>query len=313
MTAIIFDCDTGVDDAMAIMYGAGNGADFVACTVTHGNVPVTVGARNTLTVLDAVGLNHVPVHVGAARPMAQPLKTAEWVHGEDGLGNTNPTPSTRPLAGNLAAVEIVRLARERPGELTLVAVGPMTNIGLALLLEPDLPRLLPRVVVMGGAVGVPGNASQTSEANFWHDPEAAQLVLDAEWDLVLVGLESTMSTTLTPEAIDRLSRVETPHGLLLWNAMQHYMAIYAKPLGRLTCVLHDPLAIALALDPDLAEYRLVRVAMEMHGEHTRGQVVGDLRRYEPDPSDPLEPGVARIVTRLDLATFHERFLQSLGA
>lgn len=313
MTAIIFDCDTGVDDAMAIMYGAGNGAEFVACTVTHGNVPVSVGARNTMTILDAVGLDHVPVHSGAARPMAQPLKTAEFVHGEDGLGNSNPPPSTRPLAGNLAAVEIVRLARERPGELTLVAVGPMTNIGLALLLEPDLPRLLPRVVVMGGAVGVPGNASQTSEANFWHDPEAAQLVLDAQWDLVLVGLESTMTTTLTPEAIDRLSHVETPHGILLWNAMQHYLDVYAEALGRRTCVLHDPLAIALALDPGLAEYRLVRVTMEMRGEHTRGQVVGDLRGYEPDPTDPLAPGVARIVTRLDLETFHERFLQSVGA
>ena len=313
MTAIIFDCDTGVDDAMAIMYGAGNGAEFVACTVTHGNVPVAVGARNTLTILDAVGLDDVPVHSGAARPMAQPLKTAEFVHGEDGLGNSNPPPSTRPLAGNLAAAEIVRLARERPGELTLVAVGPMTNIGLALLLEPDLPKLLPNVVVMGGAVGVPGNASQTSEANFWHDPEAAQLVIDAEWDLLLVGLETTMTTSLTPEAVDRLSRVETPHGMLMWAAMQHYMGMYSQNLGRFTCVLHDPLAIALALDPNLAEYRLVRVTMEMHGEHTRGQVVGDLRGYEPDPTDPREAGVARIVTRLDLETFHERFLQSLGA
>ncbi len=313
MTAIIFDCDTGVDDAMAIMYGAGNGADFVACTVTHGNVPVTVGARNTLIVLDAVGLDHVPVHIGAARPIAQPLNTAEWVHGEDGMGNSNPAPSPRPLAGTLGAVEIVRLARERPGELTLVAVGPMTNIGLALLLEPDLPRLLPRVVVMGGAVGVPGNASQTSEANFWHDPEAAQLVLDAPWDLVLVGLESTMTTALPPEAIERLSRVETSHGMLMWHAMQHYMRIYADAYGRQTCVLHDPLAVALALDPGLAEYRLVRVSMEMRGEHTRGQVVGDLRGYEPDPTDPLAPGVARIVTGLDLETFHERFLQALGA
>lgn len=313
MTAIVFDCDTGVDDAMAIMYGAGNGADFVACTVTHGNVPVEIGARNTLTVLDAVGLDHVPVHQGAARPMAQPLHTSEWVHGDDGLGNSNPTPSARPLAGNLAAVEIVRLARERPGELTLVAVGPMTNIGLALLLEPELPRLVRRIVVMGGAAGVPGNASPVAEANFWHDPEAAALVLDAPWEVVHVGLEATMRAMLPPAAIERLARVETPHGRLLWAAMQHYLDIYSQIEGTRTCALHDPLAVALALDPDLASYRLVRMRMELRGEHTRGQGVADLRGYEPDPVDPLEPGVVRLVTDFDLDTFVERFLTALGA
>ncbi len=313
MTAIIFDCDTGVDDAMAIMYGAGNGADFVACTVTHGNVPVEVGARNTLTVLDAVGLDTVPVHLGAARPIAQPLLTAEFVHGDDGLGNSNPPASTRPLAGTLAAAEIVRLARERPGELTLVAVGPMTNIGLALLLDPELPDLVRRVVVMGGAVGVPGNASSVAEANFWHDPEAAALVLAAPWDVVHVGLESTMTAMLPVWAMERLAAVTTPHGKLLWAAMQHYLDVYEPIAGERTCAMHDPLAIAVALDEDLASYRLVRATIELRGEHTRGQTVADLRGYEPDPTDPREPGVVRVVTDFDRTTFYERFLTALGA
>lgn len=312
-TPIVFDCDTGVDDAMALMYGAGNGADLVACTVTHGNVPVQVGARNTLTILDVLGLTEVPVHVGAARPFAQPLQTAEWVHGEDGLGNAGPTPSERQPAGTLAAAEIVRLARSRPGELTLVAVGPLTNIGLALLLEPELPRLVRRVVVMGGAVGVPGNASETGEANVWHDPEAAQLVIDAPWDLVLVGLEITMSTALPRAAVERLEATTAPHGQLMWRILQHYIGIYEGPLGERTCVLHDPLAMALALDPELATYRLVRAGVELRGERSRGQVVADLRGYEPDPTDPLEPGVVRIVDTLDVAEFHERFLRALGA
>ncbi len=312
-TEIIFDCDTGVDDAMAIMYGAGNGARFVACTVTHGNVPVQVGARNTLTILDAVGLTDVPVHQGAARPMAQPLMTAEFVHGHDGLGDAGHPPSQRELAGTLAAVEIVRLARSRPGELTLVAVGPLTNIGLALLLEPELPRLIHRVVVMGGAAGVPGNASETGEANIWHDPEAAQLVLDAPWDLVLVGLEITMSTAMPAEVVARLEAVETPHGRMLWQSMQHYIDVYEPLVGMRTCVLHDPLAMALALDPDLATYRLVRAGVELRGEKTRGQVVADLRGFEADPTDPLEPGVVRLVDTLDVRAFHEKFLRALGA
>jgi purine nucleosidase len=313
MTDLIFDCDTGIDDALAILYGAGNGARYVACTVTHGNVPVHVGTRNTITILDTVGLTDVPVHQGAARPMAQPLLTAEFVHGEDGLGDAGITASAREPAGTLAAAEIVRLARSRPGELTLVAVGPLTNIGLALLLEPRLPELVDRVVVMGGAVGVPGNASETGEANVWHDPEAAQLVLDAPWDVVLVGLEITMSTQLPQDALARLKDSADPRAQLTWRLVQHYLDVYEEVLGERTCVLHDPLAMALALDPELATYRLVRAAIELRGERSRGQVVADLRGYQSVPTDPSEPGVVRIVETLDTATFHERFLRALGA
>jgi purine nucleosidase len=285
----------------------------VACTVTHGNVPVHVGARNTVTVLDHLGLTDVPVHQGAARPMAQPLLTAEWVHGQDGLGDAGVPASGRELAGTLGAAEIVRLARERPGELTLVAVGPLTNVGLALLLEPRLPELVRGVVVMGGAAGVPGNASATGEANVWHDPEAAQLVVDAAWDVLLVGLEVTMTTQLPPEAIARIEASPDPRARLAWAVMQHYLDVYGAALGTRTCVLHDPLAMALALEPDLATYRLVRAGIELRGERSRGQVVADLRGFDPAPTDPREPGVVRLVQTLDTAAFHERFLRALGA
>jgi purine nucleosidase len=169
------------------------------------------------------------------------------------------------------------------------------------------------VVVMGGAVGVPGNASETGEANIWHDPEAAQLVLDAPWDLLLVGLEITMQTQLPPEALKRIENSTDPRAQFMWPVMQHYLDVYEKSLGVRTCVLHDPLAMALALEPDLATYRLVRAAVELRGDRSRGQVVADLRGYEPAPGDPREPGVVRIVDTLDTAAFHERFLSALGA
>jgi purine nucleosidase len=308
---LILDCDTGIDDALALIYGAAHGADYVACTVTHGNVPVDVGSRNTLTILEALGLEDVPVFGGAARPLAQPLMTAEFVHGQDGLGDAGVPPSTR-VAGDLAAVEIVRLARERPGELSLVAVGPLTNIALALILEPRLPELVRQVVVMGGAVGVPGNASELGEANVWHDPEAAALVVEAPWDVLFVGLEITMRTVLPPAAIARIAATQHPVGRLAWQIMQHYLDVYEKTLGERSCVLHDPLAMALALDPGLATYRSVNAYVDTGTGPSRGALVGDLRRSKPEP-DPAEPGTIRIVEGLDTAAFHERFLQSLGA
>ena len=207
----------------------------------------------------------------SSRPMAQPLMTAEFVHGQDGLGDAGVPASTREPAGTLGAAEIVRLARSRPGELTLVAVGPLTNIGLALLLEPRLPELVDRVVIMGGAIGVPGNASETGEANVWHDPEAAQLVLDAPWDVVLVGLEITMQTQLSAESLQCIERSTDPRAQLTWRLIQHYLDVYEGVLGERTCVLHDPLAMALALEPELATYRLVRAVMELRGERSRGQ------------------------------------------
>jgi purine nucleosidase len=310
---LLLDCDTGVDDALAILYAAGEGARLRACTVTHGNVPVELGTRNTLTVLDLLGLVDVPVYAGAARPLAQPLETSELVHGRDGLGDAGVVASTRSPAGDLAAVEIVRLARAAPGELTLVAVGPLTNIGLALLLEPRLPQLVRRIVVMGGAVGVPGNTSQLGEANIWHDPEAAQLVIDAAWDLVLVGLETTMRCPMPDEVLRRIEAADDPRARFVWSIIQGYLAFYEASLGRRSCIPHDAIAIALAIDPGLATYRSVEAFVETGQGRTRGAVVGDLRAFRPVPTDTMAPGVIRIVDQFDTDTFYERMLASLGA
>jgi purine nucleosidase len=217
------------------------------------------------------------------------------------------------VSGDLAAVEIVRLARADPGGLTLVAIGPLTNIGLALLLEPELPRLVDQMVVMGGAVGANGNASETGEANVWHDPEAAQLVVDAPWDVLFVGLEITMRTPLDRGSLRRIERSADPRAQLAWRILQRYLDVYERVLGFRSCVLHDPLAMALALEPGLATYRTVRAFVELGQGRTRGMLVGDLRGYGPEPGDPRAPGVIRIVESLDTGAFHDRFLAALGA
>lgn len=313
-TPLIVDCDTGIDDALALLYAAQNGGDLRACTITHGNVPVDVGARNTLTVLDLVGLDDVPVYTGASRPMAQLLDDAHDVHGRDGLGDAGWDTSPHAAAGDMAAAEIVRLARAHPGDLTLVGLGPLTNLGLALLLEPRLPSLVTRVVVMGGAVGAPGNVTALAEANVWHDPEAAQLVVAAEWDVTFVGLELTMKHPMPAEALRRVETSADPRARFAWAIMQHYLDFYEKTrLGYRSCVPHDALAIALALDPELGSYRTVPAFVETAPGATRGALVGDLRRPQVSPGRTTDPGVITTVDSIDIERFYNRLLLSLGA
>ena len=151
--------------------------------VWRGPWTVTTAAGNALRILEVAGLEGVPVALGAARPMAQEPAFAEFVHGDDGLGNTGqPRPRGR-VTGESAAAQLVRLARAEPGALSLLAIGPLTNLGLALLLEPELPMLLRQVVVMGGAFATAGNVGPLSEANIGNDPEAARLVVSAGWPL----------------------------------------------------------------------------------------------------------------------------------
>lgn len=298
---------------MALLYAAHHGAHLLACTVTHGNVPVVQGVSNTLSVLDAVGADQVPVYSGAHSPLAQPLRTAEHVHGADGLGNAAPPPSARSAEEESAAVALVRLARERPGEITLVPVGPLTNISLALQLDPDFAANIKRVVLMGGAIGVPGNSSPVGEANIFCDPEAADAVLATPWEVTWVGLEATMRTGLSSSMLEEISQTATPGGALIWQAMQFYLDVYESNLGYRTCMLHDPLAMALALDPDLATYRHAQAHIELRGEHTRGMVVADLRPGSVVPASAAgEPGVIRYVDELDVESFHRRFVDSFG-
>ncbi|MFE5123611.1 nucleoside hydrolase [Streptomyces sp. NPDC056669] len=185
---MVIDTDPGVDDTWAILFLAAQpDVEIVAVGAAHGNVPTAVAAANALRVLDVAGLDQVPVAVGHPAPLQQSLRTAEFVHGEDGLGGKAGPASPREVSPESAAEQLVRLARQRPGELTLLALAPLTNIVLALRLEPSLPRLLRRVVFMGGAFHVAGNVSAWAEANSAHDPEAAEEVLRAGFDLIVLG------------------------------------------------------------------------------------------------------------------------------
>ncbi len=311
---ILFDCDPGIDDAMAMLFLTGSGGRFNGIGSVHGNVPAPLGAANALRVLDVAGVTGVPVRVGAQRPMAQPLQTAEIVHGQDGLGDVGwPASDARPQPGS-AAQQIVDLAHERPGEFTLVAVGPLTNLGLALLLEPELPALIPEVVVMGGAVQPPGNITPFAEANVWHDPEAAALVTEAPWQVTFATVDATMQTVLKPEHLEALQNATTASARFVWSILQHYLNFYESTLGVRSCPLHDPLAIGLALYPELATYRTLPTRLELRGAETRGAMICDLRSgAEAVGGAAKDWWPVRYVDELDVERFQSLFIQALTA
>jgi inosine-uridine nucleoside N-ribohydrolase len=308
---IVLDCDTGVDDALALLYLAplvrSGEIELVAAGTVHGNVAPETGALNTLRVLERAGLPDVPVAVGAARPMAQPLHLAADVHGSDGLGGLGlPAPDGRPIVAS-AAEQLVTLARAHPGELTLLAIGPLTNLGLALLLEPSLPELVRGVVVMGGAFGHHGNITSHAEANIWHDPEAAELVLSAGWPVTLVPLDVTHATALDGTWLDRLAAASGEVARFADRLLESYVAWYRKSLGVRGAVIHDALAAMLMVDPSLGEYTERPVRVELRGEHTRGTTLWDRRLYAEDAGRPA----VKVAVRADVETFRERLLTSL--
>ncbi|MCP2335523.1 nucleoside hydrolase [Actinomadura rupiterrae] len=308
---ILFDCDTGIDDAMMLLYlaaevRAGN-AELVGVGTVHGNVDARTGALNTLRVLELAKIDDVPVAVGAERPMAQDVHYALDWHGRNGLADLDlPEPAARPSA-EPAAAQIVRLARENPGELTIVATGSLTNLGAALLLDDELPALVREVVVMGGAFDHPGNSTTHAEANIYHDPEAADLVFAADWPVVLVPLDATHPTAVGADWLARLAGHDSSIARFASQIMEWYADAYTPTLRRRGAVVHDALAAMLALTPELCEYVERPVRVELRGELTRGMTVWDARSLPaPDSRRPV-----RIAVGSDTAAFQDCLLSAV--
>ena len=305
---IVVDCDTGVDDALALLYLARQPeVDIVAVGCVHGNAPVARVARNTLQVLALAGRADTPVAVGAARPLAQTLDTSEEVHGGDGLGGAARDHEGTAADGS-AAEQLVRLARSRPGELSVLATGPLTNLALALLIEPRLPELIRQVVVMGGAFSVPGNVTAYAEANIFHDPEAAALVMEATWPLTVVGLDVTMATILDGHRLQRLRSSSSPRAQFSWRVLQFYLDVYEHRLGRRGCPVHDALAAAILVHPALAVSDRVPVHVELHGRLTRGATLIDSRSL---PSHDPDRAVVSVVRQVDAELSLDHLIDAL--
>jgi purine nucleosidase len=319
-TPLILDVDTGVDDALALLYAAASPeVELIAATAVMGNVTVDRATRNTLALLELVGSTDVEVARGAERPLVRKHEPFPVVHGATGLGRAELPEPGGAASSRSAAQLIVDEARGRPGAVLLVATGPLTNIATALALEPNLPGLLRGFALMGGAYARGGNTTPAAEANIWVDPDAARDVFHAFSGAptlpICVGLDVTESVAITRDDLDGVCTPApgAPVARFLSDAVPFYIEFYERTRGFGGACMHDPLALAVAMDETLAELRATRVEVECDGAWTRGMTVTDLGgiRHSPWPVGWEIEENARVALGVDADAFMTRFLGRL--
>ncbi|MCW1806262.1 nucleoside hydrolase [Brachybacterium squillarum] len=312
---LLVDCDTGIDDAIALTYLACRKDVEVAGIVsTGGNVPVEAVHRNNLVLTGLLGLE-VPVSRGAGAPLVEPPMYAEDTHGPTGLGHAvlpEPEREEDPRAGAQLWVD---LARERPGELEGLVLGPHTNLALALEIEPELPRLLRRLHIMGGAIHHRGNTGPTSEWNVAVDPEAAQRVLAAFSGVprrpVLGSLEATEAVRFEPATLEAVEAIASgtghPVARIIADALRFYFAFHESDGFGWMAHVHDPIVAIHAVTGGFASTSPLAVDVELVGTLTRGQTVGDvLGRWGREPNvDVLREVQAEALVEHLLSTLRE--------
>ncbi len=350
--ALLVDCDTGIDDSLALLYAvASPECDLLAVTCTAGNVAARQVAENTLAVLELAGRGDIEVAIGRETPLARALVTTPETHGPRGIGYADLPRASAPLSPRFGPDLIVEEARRRPGELTLVTLAPLTNVALAVLREPELPWLLRRVVIMGGAYRSAGNTAPTTEWNVNVDPEAARIVFQAfavegpngpPARPLALGLDVTERAKLLPGHMARLAALAgcepdgavtpvvragrstgrstgrpdgaSPRGSTfnpivryLADALRFYMEFHSRYDRFYGAFIHDPLALAAAIDPTLVRTEAVTVDVELGGRLTTGETVTDWRRVWGRP-----PNVD-VAVEADVDRFFERFIERVGA
>ena len=274
---VLLDVDTGVDDALALMLAIRSPElEVLGITTVSGNVPVARSTANTLLVLEVLDAAAIPVVGGAPAPLARAPITATQVHGPDGLGNVSAAyPVPNRCAGEGAAEFLLETIRRFPGELTLIATGPLTNVATAIQRDGPTMRRLRGLTVMGGAVRVPGNLGPVTEFNFGMDPEAAAIIFGSGLNPTLVPLDVTEQVVLSRKTVD-----ETAGDLrdFIRGMTAMAMDFHREHEGFDGMFLHDPLAVGIVLDPSLASGQELHLAVERQGELTAGMAVTDLRR-----------------------------------
>jgi inosine-uridine nucleoside N-ribohydrolase len=250
---LIIDTDPGIDDTMAIFYALSSPElDVVGVTTVFGNAFAHTCTENALRLLEIADRTDIPVAAGAERPLAMPFHGgADFVHGVDGQGNTHlPPPKSKPV--NKHAVQfLVDEIEEAPNEITIVALAPLTNIAMALLLQPEIAQNIHEIILMGGNAFVPGLATPTAEPNIWNDPEAADIVFGAACPITMIGLDVTEKIYMSPEQLDRIGTFTNPQSQHLARILRFYRTFYRERHGDDGIHVHDSTTITYLLNPSI--------------------------------------------------------------
>ncbi len=295
---VVFDCDPGHDDAIALLLAlASDKLDIKAVTTVCGNSGVQHTTQNALQILELAGRQDIPVAMGAAKPMFEPLRTGANVHGESGMeGPVLPPPSTLPSP--LRAVELMaQVVEQSPQPVILIATGPCTNVAAFLLAYPHLHKNIECISIMGGGFKE-GNRTQVAEFNIWQDPEAAQVVMKSGVPIALYGLDVTHKALVLPEEFALFRQQADPISTFVAQLLDYYSIFYTNPTGGglAGCPMHDACAVAGVIQPRLFRYEQCGIEVDLDGRLTRGGCVIDLRP-EPRREFPYNGKVALDVQR----------------
>ena len=312
MRPVIIDTDPGIDDVAALLLAfASPELEVLGLTTIYGNSSVDACTGNAVRLLRAAGREDIPVYRGAGKPLLRPANKgwASHIHGVDGLGGiaglAGSPEAPLPVSGKHAAQAMVETVMAMPGEVTVLALGRMTNVALALSLEPDMARSVREIVVMGGAVTVPGNVSQVATANLHEDPEAAAILYRSGAPIVQVGLDVCNKVTVSLEQLEAIAGGANPGTQLLAQATAHLRDAYIRT-GRIEpdegVRYNDMPAVGYAVEPELFALRPALVEIETHSELTRGQTVADWQAEESN---------ARICLEVDSAALTSLFTERL--
>jgi purine nucleosidase len=315
MNRIILDTDPGLDDALALFLAlASPEVQLEALTTVSGNVHVDLTTRNALTLLELTGRTGIPVARGCDRPLTRKPVIADYVHGQNGLGGVElPEPQLHPVSQH-AVDMIIEKIMAAPREISLVPVGPLTNIALALRKEPRIAEYVREVVIMGGALRVPGNVTPEAEFNIYADPHAAHIVFHAGWPIRLVSLDVTHKALLKHEDVLALASNGSPVTRLIQQMVDNFLEMFGLARGINAFQMHDPLCLAAAFQPELITWEPAFVDVELAGTLTFGETVAYFakRTADIDPSlERLHPPNMQISVGVDVERFISLYLDRM--
>jgi purine nucleosidase len=303
---ILIDTDPGIDDSLAILLAlASPEITLEGLTIVHGNCSATQGTRNALSVLELAQASHIPVAKGCDLPLVQPPLLAPETHGNSGLGYAKlPEPTGKPVVQHGCDFLIEKIMSS-PGEITLAAIGPLTNVALAIRKEPRIVQAVKELMIMGGAIRHEGNASPLAEFNAFVDPHAAHIVFHSGMPITLTPLDVTYQCILTAEDVARLQNIESPIPGFIADSTRFYMEFHDERQGMPGCAINDPLALALIFAPELCDYEELFVDVDISGGVSMGKTFADFYRMTGKPAN------MRVALGVRARDFIELFLERM--